>query len=58
MPTDIPDLGTDLDTAMMLLGGAVGLVVLLALVIFVVSRFLVICKPNEIVVISGRKHKL
>ncbi len=58
MPTEIPDLGTDLDTAVMMLGGAVGLVVLLALVIFILSRFLVICKPNEIVVISGRKNKL
>ncbi|MEZ4225391.1 MAG: SPFH domain-containing protein [Polyangiaceae bacterium] len=37
---------------------AVGIVVAVALLVFIVSRFLVICKPNEIVVISGRKLKL
>ena len=33
-------------------------VVALAFVIFVLSRFLCICRPNEIVVISGRRHRL
>jgi flotillin len=52
------DLGMDPETAAQVLMGAFGVVVLLALVIWFVSRFLVICKPNEIVVISGRKHQL
>lgn len=35
----------------------VGLVAFLV-VLWLISRFLVICKPNEIVVLSGRKHRL
>lgn len=57
MPIE-PDLGVDLETLASALMGAVGVVFLLALFIFVLSRFLVICRPNEIVVISGRSHKL
>ena len=57
MPIE-PDLGVDVETAVTILLGAVGAVVLIALVIFLMSRFLCICRPNEILVISGRKHKL
>ncbi len=44
--------------AVLVLVGAVGLVLLLALLVFLISRFLVICKPNEVIVLSGRKHRL
>ncbi len=57
MPPE-PDLGVDLETAFLILTSAIGVVVLLAIVIFLFSRFLVICKPNEIVVLSGRKNRL
>ena len=53
-----PDLGVDLEWAIGSLTGAVAVVVGVAFLIFVVSRFLCICRPNEILVISGRKHKL
>lgn len=48
----------DPDTAMFLLMGAVGAVAALAFLAFVISRILQICKPNEILVISGRSHRL
>jgi flotillin len=54
----IEDLGNDPETAFLILLGAAGAVLLFAFVMFVFSRFLCICKPNEIVVISGRRHKL
>lgn len=53
-----PDLGTSDEMAMTIMVFAVGGVVLVALFILVVSRILVICRPNEIVVLSGRSHKL
>jgi flotillin len=52
------DLGSDLFVAPFMLLGAVALVVLLALLIAIITRMLVICRPNEIVIISGRKHHL
>lgn len=52
-----PELGLDPDSMMVLLGAA-GIVFALAFLIFLLSRLLVICRPNEIVVISGRKHQL
>ena len=52
-----PELGIDPDQALVLIGAA-GLVVLLGLFIAVLSRLLVICKPNEIVIMSGRRHQL
>ncbi|MBX3127560.1 MAG: flotillin family protein [Polyangiaceae bacterium] len=58
MGQTVPDLGVDPATAMLMLMGSIGVVLLVAFVVFIVSRFLVICKPNEIVVISGRKHRL
>ena len=58
MSQEIPDLGVDPQTAVLVLSGAVGAVLLLALLIFIISRYLVICKPNEIVVLSGRENRL
>lgn len=61
MPQGVPTdagLGVDMQTAVLILLGAVALVIVLALLVFLISRFLVICKPNEVIVLSGRKHKL
>src|SRR5574341_2651686 len=52
-----PDLGVDPEAALLILSGAFGAVVLLAFVILALSRFLCICRPNEILVISGRRHR-
>jgi flotillin len=41
-----------------LLYAAVAVLVALAVVILALSRFLCICSPNEILIISGRKHRL
>ena len=51
-------LGVDPELANLILGGAFGAVVLLAVVILALSRFLCICRPNALLVISGRHHKL
>lgn len=61
MPQGVPTdagLGVDMHTAVLILVGALALVFLLALLVFFISRFLVICKPNEVIVLSGRKHRL
>jgi flotillin len=52
-----PDLG-DIEAAMPFLLLAGGIVLGFFILILILSRFLVICRPNEIVVISGRRHKL
>ncbi len=44
--------------AALVLGAAVGLVLTFALFVVVLQRFLFICRPNEILVFSGRKHRL
>ena len=56
----VTDPGSGLDVAQLvfMLGAAVGLVLLVALAMFVLSRFLYICAPSEILVFSGRKHRL
>lgn len=41
-----------------ILAGAVGIVVLFLLIVLIMSRLLVICRPNEVVVISGRGARL
>ena len=41
-----------------ILFGAIALVALLALVLVAFNQLLVICRPNEVLVISGRRHKL
>src|SRR5262249_44724225 len=40
------------------LGAALGLVFLFAVVLLILLRFLFICRPNEILVFSGRRHRL
>jgi flotillin len=50
--------GVSLATAILLLGGAVGTVVALTIFVAVVKGFLYICRPNEILIFSGRKHTL
>jgi flotillin len=42
----------------MSLGGAVALVLFFVIFVFTLSRLLFICGPNEILVFSGRKHRL
>jgi flotillin len=49
-PDDLRNLATPIGAA---LGGGLGLLLLL----FFMSRFLYICRPNEILIFSGRKHK-
>ncbi len=53
-----PDLGIDPAELAVMLGGAVGLILLLLLVTLVLSRLLYICAPNELLVVSGRNHQL
>jgi flotillin len=52
------DLGVDPELASWILFGAVGVVLLFGLLVLIFSQLLVICRPNEILVISGRRHKL
>jgi flotillin len=52
------ELGVDPELATWILFGAVGVVLLFGFIVLVVSQLLVICRPNEILVISGRRHKL
>jgi flotillin len=47
-----------LDTAVLVLVSAVGVVIAFAILLAVLRRFLFICRPNEILVFSGRSHKL
>ncbi len=54
-PPDVPFDPSDLGFA---LGVGVGVVLALAIVIFVIRQFLYICPPSQILVFSGRKHKL
>jgi flotillin len=44
--------------AAVVLGAAVGVVVAFAVFVLILQRFLFICRPNEILIFSGRKHKL
>jgi len=44
--------------AAVVLGLAVGLVIAFAIFVVVLQRFLFICRPNEVLVFSGRKHRL
>lgn len=50
--------GLDLQTAQLILMGAVGVVIAFTVLVIVLARFLVICRPNEIVIVSGRRHRL
>jgi len=58
MDLPIEGIAEDPDVAMFLLMGAVGAVMALAFLAYVISKILQICKPNEILVISGRSHRL
>lgn len=49
---------TGLDTAVLVLVAAVAVVVAFGLFILLLRSFLFVCKPNEILVFSGRKHVL
>ena len=49
---------TDSESAMLMLGIALGAVFTLFILTFIFTRFLYICSPSEILVFSGRKHKL
>lgn len=53
----LPD-GASLDTAIVVLVVAVAIVVAFGLVLLLLRGFLFVCKPNEILVFSGRKHVL
>ena len=51
--------GGDVLTHVAIIGGlAVAVILGLLTVVFIVTRFLYICGPNEILVFSGRKHRL
>ena len=52
------DLGVTAELASLILLGALGAVTLLGLFVFVTLRFLRICRPNEVLVFSGRSHNL
>jgi flotillin len=56
IPNDLG--GLDMGTATAILSGAIGVVVLFALFVWMLSRFLYVCKPNEILIFAGRQHKL
>ena len=47
-----------LGTAVLLLAGSVAVVVGVAIFIAILRQFLFICRPNEILIFSGRKHHL
>src|SRR3954463_12752456 len=47
-----------LDTAVLVLFAAVGVVAAFGITLLVLRNFLFICKPNEILVFSGRKHTM
>jgi flotillin len=48
----------DATSVLPLLFGAVGFVVVFFLFVLVLRKFLFICRPNEILVFSGRRHRL
>ena len=54
-----PTAGTpDIDQAILMLFAAGGIVVLFGIIVLILRQFLFICRPNEILVFSGRKHVL
>ncbi|MBK8252011.1 MAG: flotillin family protein [Polyangiaceae bacterium] len=57
-PTHGLDPTSSVADAAVVLGGAVGLVVAFAVFVAILQRFLFICRPNEILVFSGRKHRM
>ncbi|MEO6418136.1 MAG: SPFH domain-containing protein [Polyangiaceae bacterium] len=57
-PPQLPDMGIDVADLTLGIGIAMAVVFALMLVTFIISRFLYICTPDEILIFSGRKHKL
>ncbi len=53
-----PEVGVSPETAVLILMSALGAVFAFGLLLFIISRILCICKPNELMVISGRQHTL
>jgi len=53
-PPDFPDL----DTAVIVLVAAVAVIAAFGLILLILRGFLFVCRPNEILVFSGRKHRL
>jgi flotillin len=54
----LPNLEFEVAARPELLLVAVGVLVVLAIVIVALASFLCICRPNEILILSGRKHRL
>jgi flotillin len=50
--------GLDASAAMGLLIGALAFVLGFAALVFILTRFLYVCRPNEILIFAGRKHTL
>ena len=50
--------GLDMQTATLILGAAVFVLVAFALFVWLLSNFLYVCKPNEILIFAGRRHQL
>src|SRR5262249_6423414 len=53
-----PAAAPDVNAVLPVLFGAIGFVVLFFFVIILLRKFLFICRPNEILVFSGRRHRL
>jgi flotillin len=49
---------TSLDTAVLVLVAAVAIIAAFGFILLVLKSFLFVCRPNEILVFSGRKHVL
>ncbi len=48
----------DMDQAILVLFAAGGIIVLFGVIVLILRQFLFICRPNEILVFSGRRHVL
>ena len=48
----------DMDQAIVVLFAAGGIIVLFGIIVLILRQFLFICRPNEILVFSGRRHVL
>lgn len=59
-PNAIPEElgGLDPATAMSILFVALGVVLAFAAIVWILTKFLYVCKPNEILIFAGRKHTL
>jgi flotillin len=56
--TDDPLAGIDMQSAMTMLIAALGVVLGFALIVWILTRFLYVCRPNEILIFAGRQHTL